>query len=321
MPDPVPHDSLTLPEAFDRFHLAKYGGNDPVSDLASSRFLDHLRGRDHRRHLIARQKVLEIDRRLMGLAFSLGHLTANYLAPSGLSRVTLGEWPNCPFPEWFFRPGGEDVPEHFRDWHHLTGRTLFVGRTDLDAWIAANLASRDATNKPRLLLGGILQDLIADDRLDPEIARQLADDWLLPDLGACAPLRTFSDARLAAETNADNWLTLLSEPDGTALRMIQNANGATETDPALGPESSERTKSRRGPKARYDWSQFYDHMASLFEHNGYLSPDDPDWHRQSQVETAMVEWCEKSWGVSPGESTIRTKVSAAIDGRCFKRPA
>ena len=79
-------------------------------------------------------------------------------------------------------------------------------------------------------------------------------------------------------------------------------------------------QSRRGPRPRYDWTTFYDHMDKLFQHHGCLGPDDPDWCRQTQVEAAMADWCVRAWGQAPSESTVRAKVSAAINGHCFSRP-
>jgi hypothetical protein len=66
---------------------------------------------------------------------------------------------------------------------------------------------------------------------------------------------------------------------------------------------------RRGPKGIYDWAAIKAEFDRLMEYNGALSPDDPTWKVQADVERAVSDFCSNSWDRSPSESLIRQHVS------------
>jgi hypothetical protein len=72
-------------------------------------------------------------------------------------------------------------------------------------------------------------------------------------------------------------------------------------------------KSPRGVKATYDWDAAASHIAKLFEHHGILSPDDPDWSCQADVERSIGEFFSRTIGREPAISTIRERVKEMIE--------
>ena len=75
---------------------------------------------------------------------------------------------------------------------------------------------------------------------------------------------------------------------------------------------AEPQKGRGGRKPVYDWAVVFDHVKSLFEHHGPLSPDDPDWSCQADVERAMQKFCLNRFGREPAVSTVREKAQKFI---------
>jgi hypothetical protein len=71
---------------------------------------------------------------------------------------------------------------------------------------------------------------------------------------------------------------------------------------------------RRGPKPKQFRAQVDEHLSDLFEHHSDLSPDDPKWQKQAQVETAVADYCESN-GWTVAESTIRRWVSEFLERR------
>ncbi|SRR5579871_1601880 len=67
----------------------------------------------------------------------------------------------------------------------------------------------------------------------------------------------------------------------------------------------------RGRKPKEFWPQVEDHIKGLFEHHGPLSPDDPGWQTQADVERAILKFItDKGWSAS--ESTIREHAVSLI---------
>ena len=72
-------------------------------------------------------------------------------------------------------------------------------------------------------------------------------------------------------------------------------------------------KSPRGRKATYDWDAAASHIAKLFEHHGPLSPDDPDWSCQADVERSIQEFFSRTIGREPSISTTRDRAKEMIE--------
>jgi hypothetical protein len=80
---------------------------------------------------------------------------------------------------------------------------------------------------------------------------------------------------------------------------------------ASGPASSPE---RRGRKPKLFWRDVDKHIFDLFDHHSELSPDDPEWQTQADVERAVSSYCElKGWAAS--ESTIRRHVGQFLEQR------
>ncbi len=69
----------------------------------------------------------------------------------------------------------------------------------------------------------------------------------------------------------------------------------------------------RGRKATYDWAAVSDHIAAQFEHHGPLSPDDPQWCFQADVEREIQRFFAQKIGREPAISTTREKAKAMIE--------
>ncbi len=92
---------------------------------------------------------------------------------------------------------------------------------------------------------------------------------------------------------------------GISFRRIDLA-AHFQISPAVHPV--EKLPAKRGAKPKYDWAQFQSHAQDRLDHHGgFLGID---W-RQSDLEREMTDWCTAHWGLSPGESTIRTQVVKA----------
>ena len=74
------------------------------------------------------------------------------------------------------------------------------------------------------------------------------------------------------------------------------------------------TSSRRKPgrKEKYDWAAARSHITYLFSHHGPLSPDDPEWSSQADIERAIKAFFYKEIGVEPATSTVREKAKEFI---------
>jgi hypothetical protein len=79
-------------------------------------------------------------------------------------------------------------------------------------------------------------------------------------------------------------------------------------------------RSRRGRKAGYDWDAAALHIAKQFEHHGPLSPDDPDWSCQADVERSIQEFFSRTIGREPVVSTIRVRAKEMIEHYMAGKP-
>jgi len=85
---------------------------------------------------------------------------------------------------------------------------------------------------------------------------------------------------------------------------LEPAQGITDT----ARTSSEQTMApapttkKRGRPPIYDWSAFFVEIIVRADLDGL--PDS-----QAELERSMADWCQQTWDASPGDSTIRDKIS------------
>jgi hypothetical protein len=69
------------------------------------------------------------------------------------------------------------------------------------------------------------------------------------------------------------------------------------------------TRAKAGRKPKFDWPAFDQHALCRLEYNGgFLGID---W-AQTDLEGEMQAWALERWGVAPGESTIRDRITKII---------
>ena len=69
----------------------------------------------------------------------------------------------------------------------------------------------------------------------------------------------------------------------------------------------------RGRKPAYNWDAAFIHIADQFAHHGPLSPDDPEWSCQADVEREIQRFFAKTIGREPALSTTRERAKAIIE--------
>jgi len=74
----------------------------------------------------------------------------------------------------------------------------------------------------------------------------------------------------------------------------------------------EKPHARSGRKPKYDWAAARAHIMDQFEHHGPLSPDDPDWSCQADVEKAIKAFFVDTIRQEPATSTVREKAREFI---------
>jgi len=67
-------------------------------------------------------------------------------------------------------------------------------------------------------------------------------------------------------------------------------------------------KAKPGPKPDFEWGEIETKCYDLMDENGDFTSDDPDWDRQARLETALMKYCQETWGREPGASTLREKL-------------
>jgi hypothetical protein len=81
---------------------------------------------------------------------------------------------------------------------------------------------------------------------------------------------------------------------------------------AAAPENPKAAKAGRGPKPKYDPQYIYEIVFYLMDENGEISPDDPDWKTQGDLERAVADRLAKD-GLYPSESRLRELVTPALE--------
>ncbi|CAK0765723.1 hypothetical protein WCLP8_3850003 [uncultured Gammaproteobacteria bacterium] len=69
---------------------------------------------------------------------------------------------------------------------------------------------------------------------------------------------------------------------------------------------------KRGRKLAYPWEDFTRKLNDLNEYHGLPGADNPGWESQADIERAMMDWCEETWGKCPAASTIREKIATVM---------
>jgi hypothetical protein len=62
------------------------------------------------------------------------------------------------------------------------------------------------------------------------------------------------------------------------------------------------TTAQRGRPEKYNWTEFYVEVIVRADLDNL--PES-----QAELERSMADWCEQKWGIQPGDSTIREKIS------------
>ena len=88
-------------------------------------------------------------------------------------------------------------------------------------------------------------------------------------------------------------------PDPSVPAQIERLDAELDTMNANTPTP---TTTKRGRPPIYDWSAFFAEIIVRADLDGL--PDS-----QAELERSMADWCQDQWGASPGDSTIREKIS------------
>ena len=141
-------------------------------------------------------------------------------------------------------------------------------------------------------------------------SREQWQDWAHDDLHGANRVPEYTHLQVRAPDIARIW-PFPSSPPTTADERVRNVDNKAAI-------ASRRPPQKRGPKEKYNWAQFEEEVHRKLEFEGGIAPGldpGPAGLKQSDIEKHMGDWCELRWGVVPGVSTIRTKVSRIIKGQ------
>lgn len=182
MVDLVSEGCVPLPAAFDRFRDVLWNGGAPVFELRERILSGSLPAALVGAQIASLDEVTNLELAEFVRPFVEGHLEALARRPTETENVTIAsqEWATAFFPERFFLE-----PEiglgHGKYWDALVGRTPFVRRAQLDAWLselrgrAANARGRGVP--PVHALRQSMIGLVMDGLLASEEAEALAAEW------------------------------------------------------------------------------------------------------------------------------------------------
>jgi hypothetical protein len=97
-----------------------------------------------------------------------------------------------------------------------------------------------------------------------------------------------------------------SEPAASAVEPLQAELSAESAEPAAVPHLG-------GRPPVVNWEMVEGEVFRLMEHNGEFSDDDPDWNAQARLEEAIADFCETTFSVRPGETTIRERIREPLE--------
>lgn len=182
MVDLVPEGCVLLPAAFDRFRDVLWNGGAPVLELRGRILSGRLPAAVVGAQIASLDEVTNLELAEFVRPFAEGDLEALARPPTAPENVTIPrqEWATAFFPERFFLE-----PEisfgHGEYWDALVGRTPFVRRAQLDAWLselkerAANARGRGV--RPVHALRQSMVGLVMDGVLPSAEAEVLAVKW------------------------------------------------------------------------------------------------------------------------------------------------
>jgi hypothetical protein len=62
-----------------------------------------------------------------------------------------------------------------------------------------------------------------------------------------------------------------------------------------------------------DWKMVGEEVFRLMNHHNEFSDDDPEWNAQARLESAIADFCETTFGIRPGETTIREHIREPLE--------
>jgi hypothetical protein len=94
-----------------------------------------------------------------------------------------------------------------------------------------------------------------------------------------------------------------------------NIEAFMKSRPPTAPPISLKTANKRQSRdqslissGESEWGEIETKCYDLMDDNGDFTPDDPDWDCQARLETALMKFCQETWGREPGASTLRDKL-------------
>jgi hypothetical protein len=78
--------------------------------------------------------------------------------------------------------------------------------------------------------------------------------------------------------------------------------------PAPSEELSNTPRQKPGPKPDFEWGEIETKCYDLMDYHGEFTLDDPEWDCQARLETALMNFCEETWGRRPAPSTLRERL-------------
>ncbi|MCH7540793.1 MAG: hypothetical protein IH999_10425 [Proteobacteria bacterium] len=82
-----------------------------------------------------------------------------------------------------------------------------------------------------------------------------------------------------------------------AARSIEPSDRASKERPRF---------ERRGAPRKYDWDDFMAELARCIHDEGVPA-------KQAELERKMLQWCENTWDIQPGLSTIRSRINKVYE--------
>jgi hypothetical protein len=197
MVDLMPEGCVTLPAAFDFFHEMLWRGGNPVAELRPQILTSGLPPSVVTTQISALDHVTNLQLAEFVRPFANGKLDALVREPNSSANYVIPpqEWVSAFFPERFFL-ASEVRQGHGDYWDAIEGRTPFVRRAKLDAWLA-QLQSRTGSRRnrdipPMFALRQCLIGLVMDGLLPSTEAEALAEKWGQSPLATSPPPSKFN---------------------------------------------------------------------------------------------------------------------------------
>lgn len=149
MVDLIPEGYIPLPASFDLFHEALWNGESPIAELRPEILISQLPPSVVATHISALDEVTNLQLAEFVRPFANGELEALVRKPDSSENYAIPprDWVSPFFPERFFLVS-EVRHGHGDYWDAIEGRTPFVRRGQLDAWLS-QLRSRIGSRRGR----------------------------------------------------------------------------------------------------------------------------------------------------------------------------